>query len=219
MLRSEITTVKVLGAADRAAAMEVIEEVYRREKRWIDNPDAEIHPAIAENAQVSWFLTRVGEAPAGVIRLTYDPPLALPPELDFQLERQIDLDRLPDGLRFVEIGRFMILPRYRRRIRVVLNLMRGAVEEVVDRGYTHFLTDVFESDPHSPLHFHTRVLGFERIGTHRFGELDCQSVRIVLVLDIARAYRRLAQRRDKVYRELAAGLQDRLEAMPLAPAL
>jgi hypothetical protein len=31
------------------------------------------------------------------------------------------------------------------------------------------------------------VLGFERIGTHRTGELACESVRIILILDIARA--------------------------------
>lgn len=70
-----------------------------------------------------------------------------------------------------------------------------------------------------PLDFHTRMLGFERIGTHRFGELDCESVRIILVLDIARTYRRLSRKGNKVFWELAGGIQDLLEAMPAAPAL
>jgi hypothetical protein len=35
-------------------------------------------------------------------------------------------------------------------------------------------------------------LGFERIGTHRHGELACASSRSILILDIARAYQRLA---------------------------
>jgi hypothetical protein len=84
--------------------------------------------------------------------------------------------------------------------------MRGAILEVVSRGYTHFVTDVFEEDPHSPLRFHIRVLGFERIGTHRHGELACASSRILLILDIARAYRRLRERDNKIWKELAEGL-------------
>ena len=69
--------------------------------------------------------------------------------------------------------------------------MRAALGEVVKRGYTLLLTVVFEDDPHSPCGFHTRVLGFERIGTHRHGELACASRRIILTLDIARAFERL----------------------------
>jgi hypothetical protein len=63
------------------------------------------------------------------------------------------------------------------------------------------------------------VLGFERIGSHRYGELACSSVRIVLVLDLARTYRRLKRRRDRVFRELAGGLGELFEALPTAAAL
>ena len=130
---------------------------------------------------------------------------------------------LRDGLkrhgRFVDIGRFMIVPAYRRNIRVVMRLMRAAIIEVVGRGYTHFLTDVFEEDPHSPLHFHTRVLGFERIGTHRYGELACTSSRILLILDIARAYHRLKAQDNKIWKELGEGVWDVMEGPRLvAPA-
>ena len=71
--------------------------------------------------------------------------------------------------RFVEIGRFMILPRYRKNILVALRLMRIAIREVVERDYTHFITDVFEGEANSPFRFHAKILGFEVIGTHLHG--------------------------------------------------
>jgi hypothetical protein len=67
--------------------------------------------------------------------------------------------------------------------------------------------------------FHTRVLGFERIGTHRFGELDCDCTRIILVLDLARAYRRAKERRNKVFRDLVQGIHDAFEALPVTASL
>ncbi len=213
MRRSEIHTVRIESAADRLAAMEVIADVYLEEKRWIHDVEAEISLDGAAQARTSWFLARVGRRPAGVIRLTYDPPLEAPPELAFRFEQGVDLAALASGCRFADVGRFMIVPRYRRQIRVALSLMRTAVEEVVARGYSHLITDVFESDPHSPLAFHTRVLGFQRIGTHRYGELACDSVRVILVLDIQKSYARLKQRRHKVFRFLTAGLQERLEGL------
>ena len=62
-----------------------------------------------------------------------------------------------------------------------------------------------------PLRFHTQVLGFERIGTHRYGELACASARIILILDIARAYQRLKKRENKVWKELGEGVRDVME--------
>jgi len=226
-LRSAIAAKKVLSGADREKALMVIEAVYRREKKWIADASAELPPAPrADNADNagdalgsagrSWFLVTVDGRPAGVIRLVYDPPLELPAELGVTLEPDVDLEGLKRRGRFVDIGRFMIVPRYRRNIRVALRLMRVAIVEVVERGYTHFLTSVFADDPHSPLGFHTRVLGFERIGSHRTGELACASVRILLILDIARAYLRLKRRRNLVWKELAASVRDTMERRLLA---
>ena len=152
-----------------------------------------------------------------MIRLVYDPSLEMPAEYGVTMEPSVDLDTLRRHGRFVDIGRFMIVPRHRRNIRVVMRLMRAAILEVVSRGYTHFLTDVFEDDPHSPYQFHTRVLGFERIGTHRHGELACASTRIILILDIARAYRQLQKKENKVFKELGEGLGELVEARLLAP--
>jgi hypothetical protein len=192
----DVTVTKVLTPETRARALRVIEEVYLNEKQWIREARTEISEDIAKREDQSWFLVSVDSEPAGAIRLVYDPPLELPAEYGVTLEAGVDLVGLQRGNRFVDIGRFMILPRFRRNIRVVLRLMRAASAEVVERGYSHFLTDVFESDPHSPLRFHTQILGFERIGTHRVGELACTSVRIILILDIARTFRRLKRRRN-----------------------
>ncbi len=204
----DVTVTKVETAETRDRALQVIEEVYLNEKQWIRDARTEISEDIAERRDQSWFLVAVGGEPAGAIRLVYDPPLELPAEYGVTLEAGVDIAGLQRGNRFVDIGRFMILPRHRRNIRIVLRLMRAAIAEVVERGYTHFLTDVFETDPHSPLRFHTQVLGFERIGTHRVGELACNSVRILLILDIARAVRRLKRRQNMIFRELADGLQE-----------
>ena len=209
---------KVLTPADRAQALTVIESVYLQEKQWIRDPLSEIPADVADLRSQSWFLVTADDEPAGVIRLVYDPPLEVPAEYGVTLEPSVDLETLRRHGRFVDIGRFMIVPRYRRNIRVVMKLMRAAIIEVVSRGYTHFLTDVFEDDPHSPLRFHTQVLGFERIGTHRYGELACASSRIILILDIARAYQRLKKRENKVFKELGGGVGDVLEARLLAPS-
>jgi hypothetical protein len=216
MRRSVITASKVISPADREKALAVVEAVYAREKKWIAEVASEVPPDAGRVPDRSWFLVTVDGKPAGVIRLVYDPPLELPAELDVTLEPDVDIESLKRRGRFVDIGRFMIVPRYRRNIRVVLRLMRAAIVEVVERGYTHFLTSVFADDPHSPLGFHTRVLGFERIGSHRTGELACASIRILLILDIARAYHRLKQRQNRVWKELGSSVRDVMEGRRLA---
>lgn len=215
-MRANIVAKKILSAEDRERALQVVAAVYLAEKQWIRNAGSEIPENVAERMDQSWFLVAVDDEPAGVIRLVYDPSLEMPAEYGVTLEPHVDLDGLKRHGRFVDIGRFMIVPSYRRNIRVVMRLMRAAIVEVVSRGYTHFLTDVFEEDPHSPLHFHTRVLGFERIGTHRFGELACASSRILLILDIARAYHRLRAQDNKIWKELGEGVWDVMEGRPLA---
>ena len=203
---------KVLTPEDRAQALTVIETVYLQEKQWIRDPQSEIALDAAACQNQSWFLVTADGEPAGVIRLVYDPSLEMPAEYGVTLEPSVDLEALQQHGRFVDIGRFMIVPRHRRNIRVVMKLMRAALIEVVARGYTHFLTDVFEDDPHSPLRFHTRVLGFERIGTHRHGELACTSSRIILILDIARAYQSLEKRENREFREVGDGVRDMMDA-------
>lgn len=211
-----LTTERVRDAASRAAALAIVREVYLEEKGWLADADRELPESAGappESSSTSWFLARCGGEPAGVVRLTYDPSLELPSAAGVELDSGIDLEQLARSGRFVEVGRLMIAARFRSRTAVVLALMRAALAEVVARGYTHLLTVVFEDDPHSPYGFHTRVLGFERIGSHRYGELACASRRILLVLDIARAIERLRGPRAKLLQALAGGLERELAAL------
>lgn len=209
----EIRVRRLADPETRRDALVLLEEVYRSEKGWVDQVDTEI-PEPGDRSQLrSWLVAYVGADPAGAVRLTYDPPLELPREAEVELDPAIDLDRLRRSGRFVEVGRLAIAARHRKRTGVVLALMRATIAEVVERGYTHLITAVFEDDPHSPYSFHTRVLGFERIGTHRRGELRCPSRRILLTLDIARAYARLEASRGRILERLAGGREERFERL------
>lgn len=208
---TKVRTIEVSDVSSRRQALHVIEEVYLKEKRWILGVENEIPPCQGGNDRYSWFLATVDEEPAGVLRLFYDPPLELPEEYAVSLLEDVDLVRMGRVGRFVEIGRFMIIPRYRRKILVALRLMEAAVRQVVERDYTHFITDVFEGEPHSPLRFHTSILGFEIIGRHLHGELNCSLTRIILTLDILKAYQRLKERKNRVYRSLTEGIRGILE--------
>lgn len=207
----KIQTVKVADEVTRAQALQVIEQVYRQEKNWIKSVEAEIPTQFEVEGRYSWYLATVNDQPAGVLRLFYDPPLELPAECKVSLRHDIDLKKMAREGRFVEIGRFMILPEYRKKMLVAIRLMGSAVKEVVERNYTHFITDVFQGEPHSPLKFHTRILGFEIIGTHLHGELNCSLTRIILTLDILKAYQRLREKKNRVYWSLTEGIRGRLD--------
>lgn len=204
---------RVNDSAARLDALSIVQQVYKQEKGWVANADGEFPESALSSPTSSWFLARLGDEAAGVVRLSYDPSFELPEGAGLEIDSDVDLARLTASGRFVEVGRLMIAPRFRARTVVVLALMRAALGEVVQRGYTHLLTVVFEDDPHSPYGFHTRVLGFERIGTHRHGELACASRRIILTLDIARAFDRLRGPRAKLVQALAGGLESDLAAM------
>ena len=207
-----ITTKKILNNEDRQMAFEVLREVYLNEKSWIKTVEEEIPANIDQIDDCSWFLAMFNGKPAGVLRLVYDPPLEMPSDFEVKLDKDIDLDQIARNCRFVEIGRFAILPRYRRNIYVALKLMQISIREVVERDYTHFLTDVFEGEVNSPLRFHTKVLGFEVIGSHLHGDLNCSLTRIILTLDILKAYQRIKSKRNRVYRTVLEGSRDLFES-------
>jgi hypothetical protein len=196
---SKVRAVKVLNEETRQQALKIINAVYLEEKAWLKSADNEIPNNYQTSQKYSWFLATVNTNPAGVLRLVYDPPLELPAEYGVILNKDIDVKELQKKGRFVEIGRFMILSQYRHNLLVALRLMRISIKEVVERDYTHFITDVFENEPHSPFHFHTRVLGFQVIGRHIHGDLHCSCTRIILTLDIMKAYERVKNQRNRIY--------------------
>jgi hypothetical protein len=204
---SIVTVSRIESAGDRAAALEVITRVFCVEKNWISSVQNQIPNELSGNQGVSWFLARINGREAGVLRLLYDPSFDIPEEYDVKFMPGINVESLKTAGKYVEIGRFMILEEYRKNPRVALRLMRAATAEVIERDYTHFITDVFEGEAHSPLNFHTRVLGFEVVGKHLFGELNCSSTRIILTLDILKLYSRVKDSRSRIYRELTEGFK------------
>ncbi|MBN2012067.1 GNAT family N-acetyltransferase [candidate division KSB1 bacterium] len=208
---TRITTLKIINPESRAMALDVIDKVYLQEKNWIQSAQQEIPEDIATNKSFSWFLAKINNRPVGVLRIFYDPPLEFPPDFKITLNNNIDLEKIAKTCRFVEIGRFMILPRYRHNMLIALRLMRIALKEVVERDYTHFITDVTEGELHSPFRFHTKILGFEVVGTHLHGELNYSCTRMILTLDILKAYQRLKARKNRLYWNLTEGIRGVLE--------
>ncbi|HOX01715.1 MAG TPA: GNAT family N-acetyltransferase [Candidatus Paceibacterota bacterium] len=202
-LKDRVRVIPVRTEAERADAMQVLRDTYLAEKHWV-NDEAKLFPLedLASPA-VSWFAVYDSRKPVGVLRVLYDPPLELYREYGFkQLVNGLDVEAFIRNHRIAEIGRFAVLPPYRKFILVVAGLMRAASKETVGRGYTHYITDIFEGETHSPYQFHTRVMGFQPVATHDVGELNCPNRRITMVLDLPEAYRNLRLHQNWIYRFL-----------------
>lgn len=220
-LRDELKVRKVEDEESRQASLRVLATVYDGEKGW-GTPEALFPETDIGSGAVSWFLAeRRGEA-LGVTRVLY--------KIDFDLYTKYEFDLAVDGLdveafiranRIAEVGRFAVVPEYRKQILVAAILMRAAATETVERGFSHFITDVFEADPNSPYEFHRRILGFEIVATHEHGELAIRSKRITMLLDLRAAYQRMMERRNWIFRYITKGWNEemiaRLSADPALP--
>lgn len=203
--------IRVETSSDRQRALEVLRSTYEEEKRWVDRAESQLPESDLQSGQLSWFVAFRGREPAGVLRVYYDPPVAQYRAYNVTLlDQGVDVDRFLQTNRIAEIGRFAIVPRCRRNLLLAVALMRAATRETVERGFTHYITDVFENDPHSPYGFHTRVMGFNPVATHEEGELHCRSRRITMVLDLKAAYQRLKQRKSWIFRTLTSDWDERL---------
>ncbi|MDQ7006471.1 MAG: GNAT family N-acetyltransferase [Acidobacteriota bacterium] len=200
-LKDRIAVFRVESAEQREQALEVLASTYRDEKRWVGDEHTQLPEADLSRDDISWFTVTVDRRPVGVLRVLYDPPLELYAKYGFELiGKDLDVEQFVRDHRIAEIGRFAVLPEYRKFIIVVAALMKAASTETVTKGYTHYITDVFEDDPHSPYQFHTRVMGFEPVATHEVGELNSRSRRITLVLDLKASYMRLKKRGGWIFR-------------------
>ena len=202
-LRDQISVFRIEDEVGREKAREVLATTYREEKNWVEDEGGQIPIEDVEREDISWFVVCAEEKPIGVLRVLYDPPLELYAQYGFKLiDKGIDVEAFIRNNRIAEIGRFAVLPGFRQHIVVVAALMKAAVTETIERGYTHYITDVFEDDPHSPLKFHTRVMGFQPVATHDVGELNSKSRRITLILDLKAAYNRLKTKGNWIFRFL-----------------
>lgn len=208
---TQIKVLRVDSPALREQALAVLRSTYEREKGWVDRAESQLPEGDLGPGDVSWFVALRGGQGVGVLRIYYDPPVAQYRAYEVTvLAEGIDVDRFLASNRIAEIGRFAIVPRHRRNLLIAVALMRAATRETVERGYTHYITDVFEDDPHSPYGFHTRVMGFDPVATHEHGELHCRSRRVTMVLDLKAAYQRLKARKNWIFRSLTADWDERL---------
>jgi hypothetical protein len=202
----------------RQQALAVMRATYRDEKQWIASDTRLVAPEDMGAPQVSWFVARLDGQPVGVLRVLYEPPLNLYAQYGFRVVvPDLDLDAFIRSARIAEIGRFAVVPELRNNFLIATALMREAVRETVLRGFSHYLTDVFEGEAHSPHAFHTRVLGFQTVATHDVGELNCPNRRLTMVLDLRAGYRRLRRSKGWLYRYLTEGWPEELHRSLEAP--
>jgi hypothetical protein len=202
---------RVEDEAGRQQALGVLRAIYRDEKNWVQDDDKLIAPEDISSAAVSWFVVRSNDEPVGVLRVLYEPPLDLYKAYGFKMVMKgIDLDAFIRNNRIAEIGRFAIVSASRRNIRVAATLMSAAARDTLERGFTHYITDVFEGEAHSPFKFHSRVMGFQVVATHDTGELNCRCRRITMLLDLKQTYLRLRLTNNWLFRTLTRGWDEGL---------
>jgi len=186
-LSNKVNVIKVQTREDRDRAIAVLKQTYDQEKHWIYDTD-DFFPEV-------------------------DLQRELYKEYGFkQLDSGLDVEAFVNENKIAEIGRFAVLPEYRRYIVVVAALMRAASQETVEREYSHYVTDIFEGEKHSPYEFHTRVMGFKPVATHDVGELNCPNRRITMILDIHEAYNRIRKKQKWIFRFLTKGWSDELHS-------
>jgi hypothetical protein len=211
MAKSIVSVRRVTTEDDRRLALRVLLITYRQEKQWVRD-EAEVFPETdLQNPSVSWFLALVGRMPAGVIRVLYDLPLHEYREYAPNVVVPgLDIESFLKENKIAEIGRFAVRPRFRKVFGVASHLMKVATEDTLRREYSHFITDVFEGEQHSPYYFHKRVIGFQTVATHETGELNCSLRRITMLLNLREAYQRLRLSESRFYRFLTEGWDDAL---------
>lgn len=212
-LKDRISVKRLESAADRAEAMKVLRATYRQEKNWVADEEQMFSEEDMRNGDVSWFVAYDEDKPVGVLRILYSPPLELYKAYGFKkIDDNLDVEEFVSKHRIAEIGRFAVMPEYRRFTTVALALMNSASMETVQKGFSHYITDVFEGEQHSPYNFHTRVMGFIPVATHDVGELNCPNRRITLVLDIRQAYNHIRLNKQAVFRRITEGWDSALHA-------
>jgi hypothetical protein len=200
---------RVATMADRDKVLAVLRVTYLQEKGWVHDVESMFPESDLARDDISWFIATRRDEPMGVLRVLYDPSVeqyhkyALNP-----IDTTIAIDEFIKSERIAEVGRFAVIPERRNGVGVVLSLMRAATREIVSRGFTQLVTDVFENDPHSPFRFHTRIVGFRPVATHESGELNAKGRRITLLLDIKIAYQTLRSRGTWFFRAMTKDWTD-----------
>lgn len=206
MIKKDIQATKIVDEQQRQDALQILRSTYQQEKRWVNDVESQLPVEDLENESVSWFIVYSKGQPTGVLRVFFNPPLQQYREYQITLlDKTVDVEAFLRHNRIAEIGRFAVVPDYRGQHMVVAALMKAAVNETIQRGYSHYITDVFEKDLHTPHGFLTRVMGFIPVATHDVGELQSNQRRTTMILDINEAYHRLKTKGNWVFRFFTAG--------------
>lgn len=209
----KISARQITSEKDRQLAIAVLKETYKEEKRWIEEDDRLFDPAELDNDDVAWFVATHKDKPVGVVRVMFKLPLEMYEKYGFrQIGPGIDVKEFIKNNRIAEIGRMAVIPAYRRHKVIALSLMRDATRETIRRGFSHFVTDVFEGEKNSPYDFHTRILGFVPVATHDVGDLNCENRRITLVLDFKECYKRLKTTKERMFKIMTDNWTEDLHA-------
>ena len=209
---SRVTVVPVISECERQEALQVLRATYERETRWVADGNKFFSPDDLDRFDVKWFLARRSREPVGVLRVLFNPPLEVYAQYGFRPVpgAAFDLTEFVKHSRVAEIGRFAVLPEHRKNHYIATSLMRAAARDTLERGFTHYVTDIFEGEQHSPYLFHTRVMGFVPVATHDVGELNCPNRRVTMVLDLRAAYQRLRRGGGWLFRYLTADWSEAL---------
>jgi hypothetical protein len=203
MFLEGVSVIKITSPQQRARALEVFDAVYRQEKGWVKKPEELLPEDDLERKEVDWFGVEHEGRLLGVTRVLYEIPVALYREYGFELTVPgLDVEAFIAENKIAEVGRFAVLPDFRKGFTVAALLMRASGEAALNRGFSHFITDVFEEDPNTPYGFHRRVLGFQEVASHEVGELNCTSRRITMLLDLQEARKRVANGKGWFFRFL-----------------
>lgn len=216
-LKDRVSVIRVEDEAGRQQALEVMRAIYRDEKHWVSADEKLVSVEDLGKDSVSWFVVRFEQQPVAVLRVLYDLPIELYRHYGFKMARaDFDLESFLRLNRIAEIGRFAVLPEFRKYIVVAGALMRAAVKETIERDFTHYITDVFEGEANSPYDFHRRVMGFQTVATHDTGELNCNCRRITMLLGIKEAYQRLRKEGGWIFRFLTEDWSEQLHRQLMA---
>lgn len=203
MLPKGLSIVSITTPEQREQALKVFDAVYRQEKGWVKKPEELLPEEDLTSKVVDWFGVEAEGEMVGVTRVLYEIPIELYREYGFKLMIPgLDVEKFVQENNIAEVGRFAVLPGFRKGFLVAALLMRASGESALTRGFTHFITDVFEEDPNTPYGFHRRVLGFKEVASHEVGELNCESRRITMLLDLKEARERVANGKGWFYRFL-----------------
>lgn len=207
--KDRLSVKKIETAEDRENALDVLEIVYTDEKGWVEDRQKLLPIEDIQGDRVEWWATLLDDRILGVTRVLYEIPTQLYKEYGFELTIPgLDVEAFIANNKIAEVGRFAVLPKYRKKIHVSAYLMRAAGIAAYKRGFTHFITDVFEEDPNTPYGFHRRVLGFQEVATHDVGELKCDSRRVTMLLDLREIAKRVGKEKGWFYRFLHEEARD-----------